>query len=70
MLEDPSRSGKAPVPVSGVVRLVLEIVFFAFAAWALFALGAEQAAWVFGGLSLFHYAISYDRILWLIKQKG
>lgn len=25
---DPSRSGKAPVPVTGIVRLVYEIVFF------------------------------------------
>ena len=31
--DDPSRSGKAPVPVSGIVRLALELAFFAFAVW-------------------------------------
>ena len=39
VLDDPSRSGKAPVPVPGIIRLLLELAFFALATWALFDLG-------------------------------
>jgi len=38
VLEDPSRSGKAPVPVSGLLRLIIELTFFALASYALFRL--------------------------------
>lgn len=65
---DPSRSGKAPVPVSGIVRLLLEWAVFAAATGALFAVGPTTLAWLLGGAVLIHYAISYDRILWLIGQ--
>ncbi len=61
--------GGAPrVRVSGVVRFLIEIVFFGFAMWGPFEAGATTAGWVFGGLTLFHYLISYDRIAWLLKQ--
>ncbi len=66
--EDPSRSGKAPVQVSGVVRLLLEFGFFAAATAALFFVGGPLVALIFGLIVLLHYAISYDRILWLVRQ--
>lgn len=65
---DPSRSGKAPVPVSGVIRLLLELAFFATATSALFAVGATPFGWLFGSAVVIHYAISYDRIRWLLRQ--
>ena len=37
---DRSRSGKAPVRVSGWVRLILELTFFSSAVWALLTIGA------------------------------
>jgi hypothetical protein len=69
VLDDPSRSGKSPVPVSGTIRFVLEISFFSLAAYALFQSGNEQLALIFAGGTLFHYVISYDRIVWLFRQK-
>ncbi|MCK4900977.1 MAG: YrdB family protein [Anaerolineales bacterium] len=66
--EDPSRSGKAPVLVPGWVRLLLELAYFATAVWALFASGLNQLGLVFGVLVLIHYALSYDRILWLLRR--
>lgn len=66
--EDPSRSGKAPVPVPGWIRLVLEFAYFATAVWALFAADQNQLGLVFGVLVLIHYALSYDRILWLLRR--
>ena len=65
---DPSRSGKAPVPVPGLVRLALELALFGFATWALFDLGLPFLGWVMGIVVLIHYGVSYDRLQWLIKQ--
>jgi hypothetical protein len=64
----PGDGGAPRVRVSGVVRLLIEIVFFGFATWGLFEAGATTTGWILGGLTLFHYIISYDRIGWLLKQ--
>lgn len=66
--DDPSRSGKAPVPIPGLLRLVLELVFFAAGVWAFFA--ADQPLWgtILGVATLIHYAFSYDRIRWLLGR--
>jgi len=66
--EDPSRSGKAPVPIPGWTRLVLEFAYFATAVWALFAAAQNRLGLVFGVLVLIHYVLSYDRILWLLRR--
>jgi hypothetical protein len=60
--------GKAPVRVPGVVRLALELAYFAFAVWALFDAGATTAGWILGAAVFVHYLISYDRIIWLLKR--
>lgn len=65
---DPSRSGKAPVRVPGLVRLLIELAFFSGAAWALFSIGAVTPGWIFAIVALIHYALSYDRIQWLIRH--
>lgn len=66
--EDPSRSGKAPVPVPGFLRLPLELGLFAAATWSLFDLDKSPLGWILGITVLIHYVISYDRILWLLKR--
>jgi hypothetical protein len=66
---DPSRSGKTVVPTSGPVRLGIELALFGAATWMLFNLGHTIPAWIFGAVTLVHYAISYDRIFWLLKLK-
>lgn len=60
-------SGPPIIAVPGLVRLLLEIAFFGFAVWSLFAAGLTTGAWLFGGLIVFHYLISYDRIGWLLR---
>jgi hypothetical protein len=64
----PNDGGAPRVRVPGMARFLIEIVFFGFAIWGLFEAGAIMAGWIFGGLTLFHYIISYDRIGWLLKQ--
>jgi len=68
--EDPSRSGKAPVAVPGAMRLILELALFAFAAWALYAARSTLLATILAGITIVHYALSYDRVAWLIHQQG
>ena len=66
--DDPSRSSKAPVRVPGFMRLLLELVFFGTGVWALYA--ADQPLWslIFAMLVVIHYALSYDRIAWLLRR--
>lgn len=66
--DDPSRSGKAPIPISGTLRLFLELVFFSFAVWCLFDMGLSVPGKVFALLILAHYVVSGDRIRWMLKK--
>lgn len=64
----PDDPGKAPVAVPGIVRLLLELVFFGAAVWSLNAAGQGNWGLVFGIIVLIHYLISYDRLIWLLKR--
>ena len=66
--DDPSRSGSAPVAVPGFLRLLLELIIFAIGVWCFFAAGQSTWGWVLGAAVLLHYILSYDRILWLLRQ--
>jgi hypothetical protein len=47
---------------------LLEVVFFASGVWCFLAAGAVTIGWIFGGITLIHYLISYDRLAWLARQ--
>jgi len=66
--DDPSRSGKAPVVVSGWVRLLLEAMLFVTATVALLNLDITLLAIAFISIVIIHYVVSYDRIKWLLQQ--
>jgi hypothetical protein len=51
-----------------MLRLALELLFFAFALWGLYSTGATTLSWIFGSAILLHYAVSYDRVFWLISH--
>jgi hypothetical protein len=63
----PGHPGRAPVPVPGPVRLLLEAAFFGSAVWALFAAERPAWAWVLAALVVAHYAASYDYVLKLLR---
>ena len=67
---DPSRSGKAPVPVPGWLRIVLEWGIFGLACFGLIASNSRTAALILLLLVIIHYALSVDRIRWLIKSEN
>jgi len=64
---DPSRSGKAPVPVPGFIRLLVELAILGSAILALYSLNSTYG-WVFGIVTLLHYILSFDRVVWLLKR--
>ena len=65
---DPSRSGKAPVPISGVLRLIIELLIFAVSIWMVFNLGYSLLGRLFGVAVVTHYLLSMDRIVWLTQK--
>src|SRR4051794_24740295 len=58
----PTRSGRPPVPVRGVVRLARELGFFAPPAAPLALPGFVGPAITFGAAVAIHYLLSYDRV--------
>ncbi len=62
-------SPRSPVPIPGWLRLLMEVVLFALAIWGLHEAGATLASAVFALVTLFHYAISYDRVLVMIRPQ-
>jgi len=64
----PGDPGDAPVAVPGAARLLLEAVYFAAGVWALYAAGRSNWGLIFAIVVLLHYLVSYDRILWMIRQ--
>jgi hypothetical protein len=65
----PNDPGRVPVPIPGVIRLALELLFFGFAVWALNDSVATNLSWIMGVTLFIHYAVSYDRVIWLITSK-
>ena len=66
--EDFISGKKAPTPIPGTARLILELMIFGFAIWGLFNCGAVTMGWIFLAVTLLHYLFSYYYVLWLIKN--
>jgi len=65
---DPSRSGAAPIAVSGPVRLSLELTVLVGGALALAVSGQRGLGSVLVLLIVLQYATSWDRVRWLLRQ--
>lgn len=65
---DPTRSGRAPVPVPGWIRLVLELAVFLGGAAALAALHRWTALGGFVVALLIHHLGTPARQRWLLRQ--
>ncbi|MEX0988469.1 MAG: YrdB family protein [Bacteroidales bacterium] len=67
---DPSRSGKTVVNTPGPVRLVLEIILFGVAVFALYKAEFTALAIIFAVALVVHYLLSWDRVKWLVTGSG
>ena len=65
--DDPSRSGNAPVPVAGWLRLAIELAIFGLGIAGL-ATASKTAALSVLVLVIIHYLLSVDRIRWLLAR--
>jgi hypothetical protein len=65
---DPSRSGKAPVAVPGVVRFALEVVILFGGCVMFWVGGAPVIALVLAGLNVVHLVVGLDRVRWLLRR--
>lgn len=67
VLDDPSRSGKAPVEVSGRVRLGVELLILG-SGWTAYSLaGFPAMGGGFAALTVLHYLIARERVQWLLS---
>jgi hypothetical protein len=64
---DRSRSGEAPVPVPGAIRLLVEAAVFGVAIVVVSFANPTYAAALLVGVVV-HYAMSIDRIKWLLSN--
>jgi hypothetical protein len=67
VLDDPSRSGAAPIEVPGWTRLAIELLILGGGVIALAVAGRPKIAVGFAVLIALQYAGSWSRIEWLIK---
>lgn len=65
---DPSRDGKAVFPINGITRLAIEFFYFGFGVIASYLVFDKIATIIYTTFLVGHYVISYDRILWLLRQ--
>src|SRR5215204_1617421 len=55
-------------PVPGWGRLLIEALVFGGGAWGLFSSGLTTLGWIYSSVVILHYAFSYDRVLWLLRN--
>jgi len=67
VLNDPSRSGAAPIEVSGWTRLAIELLILGGGAAAITFAGRREIGIVFALLIAVHYAASTSRVEWLVQ---
>jgi hypothetical protein len=68
VLDDPSRSGAAPVEVNGVIRLAVELVILLGGAAAVAFAARPELGVVFAVAIVGHYLVSLDRVEWLVQS--
>ncbi len=67
VLDDPSRSGEAPIEVTGRVRLAIELVVLG-CGWVAYGItGYPLVGIVFAILTIVHYTVGRARVHWLLS---
>ena len=66
--DDPSRSGRATVAIPGTARIVLQLAFFVLPPLGVYLSGARLFSIIFASAVLLHYLLSYQRMIWLLRN--
>ena len=68
VLDDPSRSGEAPVEVAGSVRLAVELCVLG-GGWVAYGIaGYPTIGITFAALTVLHYVVGRARVQWLLSR--
>lgn len=67
---DPSRNGKAPVPVHGWVRLLVELAVFIGGAAAWLVAGGWAVSMTITAFLVLHHVAAAPRLRWLLRQRA
>lgn len=67
--DDPSRSGRAPVPTPGIARLALELAIFGGGVAGWFAAGQPLVGSAIVVLLVAHHLDARSRLAWLVAQR-
>ena len=67
--KDPAGIGKALIQVSGIQRLIIEVLFYTLTVLLSFLFVSNLASFIYVYLIVIHNIFSFDRILWLIKNQ-
>ena len=68
VLDDPSRSGEAPVEVPGPVRLAVELLVLG-GGWVAYGIAGYPGIGVtFAALTGLHYTVARRRVQWLLSR--
>ncbi len=65
----PNDPKAAPVAIPGTLRLLLELMLFGFAIYALFDLGEARCGQIMTIIVILHYLVSYDRTWAMLRNK-
>jgi hypothetical protein len=68
VLDDPSRSGEAPVEVPGSVRLAIELIVLGGGGVAYGIAGYPAIGSGFAALTVLHYTVARTRVQWLLSR--
>jgi len=63
-----TREARPIVPIPGAVRLALEFALIGLAAYGLWTSGSRAAAETLLTVFALHYAVTWPRVAWLIRQ--
>ena len=70
VLDDPSRSGDAPVEVPGQLRLAIELAVLG-GGWVAYGIAGHPAIGTgFATLTVLHYAVARPRVQWLLIRSS
>ena len=68
VLDDPSRSGEAPVEVRGPARLAIELIVLG-GGWVAYGIAGYPAIGAsFAALTVLHYTVARRRVQWLLSR--
>ena len=67
--DDPTRSGEAPIRVTGWVRLFIELAVLGAGLWGWWSSGRVAISLVYALAVGVHHATSLPRLCWLVAQR-